>query len=254
MKKIILLTCSLIGSSLIQAKEITTTPISNVPEVMNESIIVEEFFQEPTLVQEVLPVSINDNPWGFFNFRIGTNLTSKYDDYTYNNQTIFSKKTKDFGGEVSIEGYKSFDNFNLGLGLAYQSHMDRKTNISNNNVSYSGAEYDSIPIYLTGRYNFDFLELAFIPYIKANFGYSFNFNSKSINESFNGNSLSYSTNTDDGIYWATGFGVEYQNFNVDLLYGINQAKTKISNNLTNEKYDNNYDSLTLSVGYKFDIY
>ena len=71
----------------------------------------------------------------YLNVRIGGDFGATYtkikDSDTGN--TLLNDKTDGFGGELALEGYKSLtDNFDLGLGMAYQFHAERKTqNIEN---------------------------------------------------------------------------------------------------------------------------
>ncbi|MGL5963401.1 MAG: outer membrane beta-barrel protein, partial [Fusobacteriaceae bacterium] len=215
-------------------------PVTSSKEVVNEPVIMEEVV--------VMPVA---NPWGYVNLRGGWDFWSEYDGFTFDSDPILSSKTKDFGGEVALEVYKHWDKFDLGLGVAYQDHTERKTVTDSDGYSLDGAEYKSVPVYLTGRYNVNYWDWAVTPYLKANIGYSFNFDSDSISENFEGVNTSYSTSVDDGLYWAAGIGMEYAAFNVDVLYGETQAKSKVDG--INSKFDNDYKRVTLSVGYKFDI-
>lgn len=238
MKKLSLLACSLFAfASIAQAKEVAA-PITSSKEVVNEPVIIEEIIVAPVV----------QNPWGFVNLRLGWDFWGKYGDFKRHggdkdNDPPFglSKKAKGFGGEVAAEVYKSWEYFDLGLGVAYQHHMKRK---SSNGVS--GAEFASVPLYLVGRYDINYWNWDATPYIKANVGYSFNFNSKDVD----GPNFSYGSSVDDGFYWAAGFGVQYEEFNVDILYGANYAKTKADG----DKFNNDYERVTLSVGYKFNVW
>ena len=59
------------------------------------------------------------------------------------------------------------------------------------------------------------------------------------------------TDTDNGLYYAVGGGVEYHNFTVDLMYAVNKAETEADD--LNGKEDNDYERVVLAVGYKFNI-
>lgn len=256
MKKLTLLACSLFAfAAVAQAKEVVA-PVTSSKEVVSEPVIVEEI-----IVAQVVPVV--EESTGYINVSVGWDVWNKYKNFSDDGDQFLTKKTKDFGGQVAIEGYKTIDDFDLGLGVAYQHHAKRKTYSytenptrmkDSNTYEAKGAEFQSVPVYLTGKYNFNMLEWAATPYLKANLGYSFNFKSKDVNESWNGDSDSTSTSVDDGLYWAAGAGVQYENFNVELLYGVNKAKTKIKDDEGySKKFKNDYQALTLSVGYKFDI-
>ena len=236
MKKLTLLACSLFAfAAVAQAKEVAA-PVTSSKEVV----------AEPVVIEEVVVAPVVENPWGFINLRAGWDFWSEYGDYTdtRNNAEPYGlgHKTKDFGGELAIEAYKSWDHLDLGLGVAYQHHMKRKTS-----GGVSGAEFKSVPLYVTGRYDINYWDWSATPYIKANVGYSFNFDSKSVNTPDG----DWGTSVDDGLYWAAGVGVQYEDFNVDVLYGANYAKTKVDGG---DKFDNDYERVTLSVGYRFNIW
>jgi hypothetical protein len=215
MKKTILLLAALTVASASYAKE--TMPMAEMP-------------------TETMAVAQSDM---YLNVRVGGDIMAKYDKVY---QDYFDDSTDGFGGEVALEGYKMLDdNFDVGLGLAYQFHADRD---SKNGVD--GVEYDSVPLYLTAKYNF-MTDSNIKPYLKANLGYSFNFNSSDADVA----GTSYSTSVDDGLYWAAGAGMEYDNFTVDLMYAVNKAKS--SEDSYSYKHDNDYDRVVLSVGYIFDL-
>lgn len=186
----------------------------------------------------------------FLNARVGMDLGAKYDDISYFNETVLSDKTDEFGGEIALEGYKNLtNNFDLGLGLAYQMHADRDAQyVQNFNTEVSGLEYDSIPVYLIAKYNVD-TDSEFKPYLKANLGYSFNFNPSNVKDKNFG--IDSESEVKDGIYWALGGGVAYNNFTVDLMYAVTTAKSEVKDFDTEE--DNNYGRIVLSAGYRFNL-
>ncbi len=251
MKKLALLACSLfVLTTVAQAKEVVR-PVTSSKEVMREPVTSsKEVVNEPVVLEEVVPVV--SKPWGYIGLRGGWDFWGEYgsfsnDDDNNNESSRFglSKKTEDFGGEIALEAYKYWDYIDLGLGVAYQQHMERKTY-----DGFSGAEYNSVPLYLTAKYKINYWDWPVSPYLKANIGYSFNFNSKDYNTP-TGN---FGTKVDDGLYWAAGLGWEYESFNVDFLYGVNYAKTKVNNLGNEDKFNNDYQRVTVSVGYNFNIW
>jgi opacity protein-like surface antigen len=188
----------------------------------------------------------------FLNARVGMDLGAKYDDVSVEGYDILNDQTDGFGGEIALEGYKSLtDNFDLGLGLGYQKHADRDNQFVNicqgGGIEVNGVEYASIPLYLTARYNVD-TDSEFKPYLKANLGYSFNFDPSDIEASYGGK---LETKVEDGLYWALGGGVEYNNFTVDLMYAVTTAESELEEE--DYKEDNNYGRIVLSAGYRFDL-
>lgn len=190
----------------------------------------------------------------YLNARFGGDLGASYTGYEYSGVDILSDSTDGFGGELALEGYKSItDNFDLGLGIAYQFHADRdKQGVPGGEIS--GADYNSIPVYLTAKYNFN-LDSGIKPYLKANLGYSFNFDSSDLEakgtRENTGDNYKVSTNVENGLYWALGGGVEYKNFTVDLMYAITTAETEAKKLDGKEK--NDYGRVVLSAGYRFDL-
>lgn len=187
----------------------------------------------------------------YLNARVGGDFVPKYDKFSDEGTTILTDKTDGFGGEIALEGYKSFnDNFDLGVGLAYQMHADRKTQHVGD-VKISGVEYDSVPVYLTAKYNFG-LDSEIKPYLKANLGYSFNLNPSKIKAKESGVSESYKMKVDNGMYWGAGVGLEYNNFTVDVMYAVTGAKTKPKDD-DGSKKNNYYERIVLSAGYRFNL-
>lgn len=191
----------------------------------------------------------------YLNVRIGGDFGASYDKIKdEDGVTVLSDKTDGFGGELALEGYKSLtDDFDLGLGLAYQFHAERKTqNIESDggNPKGTGGEYKSIPVYLTAKYNFN-LNSQYKPYLMANLGYSFNFDSSDAKFKWDGGSDTVGIKVDNGLYWALGGGVEYNNFTVDLMYAVTKAEAE--NDEDNNKDDGDYARFVLSAGYRFNL-
>lgn len=185
----------------------------------------------------------------YLNARFGGDLGAKYDSISAGNLTILNDKTDGFGGELALEGYKSLtDNFDLGLGIAYQFHADRDSQEVSGGY-FKGGEYKSLPVYVTAKYNFN-LDSDVKPYLKANLGYSFNFDSSDVETNFD---APLNTDVENGLYWALGGGLEYNNFTVDLMYAVTTAKSSANIGNVEIKKDNNYGRVVLSAGYKFNL-
>jgi len=190
----------------------------------------------------------------YINTKVGGDIISGYKKiYDDDGNTFLSDKTKGFGGEVAVEGYKILnENIDLGLGVAYQVHATRKHFDYTSNVDVSGVQYSSIPVYVTGRYNF-LLNSEAVPYLKTNLGYSFNFDSSDLEtkNTTNGDKRTDSTDVTGGLYWGIGAGIEYKNYIMELMYAINKCKASTKDNDSKERAD--YDRISLSVGYKFNF-
>ena len=201
----------------------------------------------------------------YLNARFGGDLGAEYTKISVKDDIsdvpVLSNETKGFGGEIAIEGYRGLtDNFDLGLGLAYQFHADReeKSNgvLINGNygqLDSKGGEYNSVPVYLIAKYNFN-LNSEVKPYLKANLGYSFNFGSEDLELSSTtiNESGKAETEVENGLYWAVGGGMEYHNFTVELMYALNKAESKLKD-FDEDKVDNDYGRFVLSAGYKFNL-
>ncbi|MDP0505868.1 MAG: hypothetical protein Q7K47_01445 [Fusobacterium sp. JB019] len=180
--------------------------------------------------------------------KFGTDLSSKYE--YIGTQKYFTDETEGKSYDFSVEALKLIDDkFKVGLGISYQKHNNRKFYKYNPTLTTFGMEYDSIPIYGTLNYNINYKDLTL--YLKANLGYSFNINSSDLRF----NSLKLDSSSENGLYTAFGGGIEYNDFFVELMYGITRSKIKVkyNNKLFNFKESNDYKRVTLSVGYNFNI-
>lgn len=190
----------------------------------------------------------------YINPKIGIDLVSRYEKIDDDNgNSLLGDKTKGVGGEVAIEGYKILnESIDLGLGVAYQDHSDRKHFDYTSNVDTSGVQYRSIPVYLAGRYNF-LLESKTKPYLRANLGYSFNFNSSDLEEkdSVNDQTEKTAIDIDGGLYYGIGTGIEYKDYTIELMYAINQCKSSIDGSHSKDRTD--YDRISLLIGYRFNF-
>lgn len=106
------------------------------------------------------------------------------------------------------------ESLELGAGISYQDHRRPESINSKNYGKIQNTRHKSLPIYTLAKYNIP-LEGNVKPYLKADFGYSFNFDEK------------------------------------DLKGDRERIKTSIGN--TSSKFDYDYSRTTLSVGYKFNF-
>lgn len=155
--------------------------------------------------------------------------------------------------EISLEVTRDItENLELGLGVAYQNHgnVGRKTFYYENNdgeaetLSAKMPSYNSIPIYVVGKYNFGTTTKGYKPYVKADLGISFN---NTDDAEYDGGKIHVSIS--NGVYAGLGVGIEKDNFVFDVSYKFNQAKLKEDG----ETYKYNSNRVMMSVGYRFDI-
>lgn len=159
------------------------------------------------------------------------------------------EKDAKFSYELAVEYRRELvRNFELGVGLAYQDHGKVKTG-NYNGYSTEGDLYDSIPLYITGRYNFK-NSTEFTPYVKTNIGYSFNVNDGTLKEKDILGDTEYDVTAKNGFYYGLGFGLEYKSFIVDLSYQVNYADVE-GDYLNSSKAD--FQRFTLGLGYNFDF-
>jgi hypothetical protein len=163
-----------------------------------------------------------------------------------------NEKTDGIGMSLALEGYYSVsDRFDLGLGVAYFKHADRKDGTyMTTNVKTSGAEYDSIPVYATAKYYISKGERV-NTYLKFDLGYAFNTNGSD----YKVGGINYKTDVDNGVYYGIGGGLEWDNVVLDLMYTSTSSRTKLKGSgLANgDSFDNGYGELTFSAGYKFNL-
>lgn len=203
--------------------------------------------------------------------RAGADLNGEFDTVSYYDLKLNKDEADDFSWEIAVEATREiYPKVELGLGLAYQKHGDPK--FSNDFVEFDGLPdiifdtkfempgYTSIPLYLTAKYNFDAIN-NFVPYVKANLGYSFNdgdgdFKMSGLSEdgTLEGKAKG-NVKIDDGLYYGIGAGFEYNNFTMDLMYQVNEAEAEItvSDLDAKTKKDYDYSRVTLSFGYKFNF-
>lgn len=188
--------------------------------------------------------------------KTGVDVWSKYKSTSIEGTEVSNGDSDGLGFEFALEGTKNItSNLELGIGLAYQRHSDLDKNSFEDagvKLKASVDRYDSIPLYIVSKYNFNAFENGIKPYLKANLGYSFNLDKGSLK--LDGEKIA-DMKMDDGVYFGIGGGIEYQNFFVDLMYQITTAKAKYKTQkpMGTEHYkkDMDYSRVTLGFGYKF---
>ncbi|MGL6097989.1 MAG: OmpW family outer membrane protein, partial [Fusobacteriaceae bacterium] len=218
--------------------------------------ISKEVIAEPAIVEEVIavPVVVAAPAYNIY-AKAGLDVWSEYDTYKFDGIGQNDKDTDNFGFELALESTKNItDNFELGLGVAYQNHAGTEENTIDENAKLEMPKYDSVPVYAVAKYNFN-IDSAFKPYLKANLGYSFNFENGDAEDIYSDEIFEYSTNVKNGLYYGAGVGVEYNNFFTDVMYSVNEAKATLKNedgeSLGKKSFD--YSRVTLGFGYKFNF-
>jgi outer membrane protein W len=181
--------------------------------------------------------------------KTGLDISGKFDKVEIGKEPANKSESDRLGFDLTAEVTREFyPNLELGLGLSYQDH-GRPESINLQGEKIQNAGYKSLPLYGVVKYNIP-LESNIKPYLKADLGYSFNFDEKDLKV----NQDSHKTSVENGLYYGLGAGAEYNNFVVELMYKVNRADIQYEGNgkkLPKKDYD--YSRTTLSIGYKFNF-
>lgn len=181
--------------------------------------------------------------------KTGADISGKFDKVNILGENANKSESDRLGFDLTAEVTKEvYPNLELGLGLSYQDH-GRPESVNHQGEKIQNTGYKSLPIYGVVKYNLP-LESNIKPYLKADLGYSFNFDEKDLKTS----NLSINSSIDNGLYYGLGAGAEYNNFVVELMYKVNRADVQYNGNgEKSPKFDYDYSRTTLSIGYRFDI-
>jgi hypothetical protein len=189
------------------------------------------------LIVLALVTSVASFSAGTAEVRVGLDVNSKFkDDSNGTTQTTYSNDVK-----TSWE-------------LAAEYRMPVWNNLELGDLKM----YDSVPLYVTARYNF-VNKSEFKPYAKMNLGYSFNMNDGSYNYTVSGIQVDIDMNAKNGLYAAIGGGVEYKGYTADLSYQTNYSSLSADysvagTSLGSEDLGNmNFNRITLGLGYNFGL-
>ncbi|MGL4876175.1 MAG: outer membrane beta-barrel protein [Clostridium sp.] len=223
MRKSLILSFASLLAMCSLGKEVPTSVPEVKKEVVNEEkVILDDFLieeEEATTTSDVIEVKDEESSTNLY-LRFGGDAYSKYS----------KGKTKDLGYLFAVEMTRDVtDSFEAGVGTGYQ--------INPKNKDTSIGKYDSVPVYMTFKYDFN-LDSQWTPYLKGNLGYAFNLKETAKNK------------VKDGAYVGAGAGVEYENFFTDVMYQVNFAKVEPENG---KKENLDYSRVTLSLGYKFNM-
>lgn len=241
MKKLSLMLGSLLFvSGVVYGKEVVVAPVE--------------------MVTETVYVAVTPEPVTNIYGKIGLDVWSEYDKSTYGGLKLTDGDTDSLGFEVALEVTRNITkNLELGLGIAYQRHSDYDTySVFDGNMGgkIEFDRYDSVPVYVVGKYNFEQYSNGLKPYLKAVTGVSFNFDKGDVKIKTDSN-INEKINMDieNGLYFGIGGGIEYNDFFVDLMYQVNTAEAELKiNDLRIEEMwetDVDYSRITLGFGYKF---
>ena len=191
--------------------------------------------------------------------KFGVDVVSRFNKISDEGDTLVKAKGK-VAPAIFLEATKNLTpNFEAGLGLGYIWRGKENFEFYDDEDKVSGKfpRYNSVPLYLTGKYNFN-LDSEVKPFVKADLGYSFNRAKK-----LTGTSVDTRHNTTEdisgkikfknGLYASVGVGLEYRNFVTELAYVHTTAKVKWDeeDGSGTDRYNNN--ALRLTVGYKFNF-
>lgn len=170
------------------------------------------------------------------------------------------------GFEIGTEYRRNLGaGFEAGAGIFYKRNNFKKEVLDDALVDEASYDtkyksFNAVPIYATARYNFN-TNSDFVPYIKANLGYSINSGKAKSNYTGVGTSKYYDIagklnekfEFKNGLYYGLGTGLKYKNFFADLSYNVIRAKVE-NNYMSSARYSSVTASgtTTRSTEYEFD--
>lgn len=170
------------------------------------------------------------------------------------------------GFEIGTEYRRNLGaGFEAGAGIFYKRNNFKKEVLDDALVDEASYDtkyksFNAVPIYATARYNFN-TNSDFVPYIKANLGYSINSGKAESNYTGVGTSKYYDIagklnekfEFKNGLYYGLGTGLKYKNFFTDLSYNVIRAKVE-NNYMSSARYSSVTASgtTTRSTEYEFD--
>ena len=158
--------------------------------------------------------------------KFGVDVVSRFNKLSDEGETFVKGKGK-VAPAIFLEATKNVtSDFEAGLGIGYIWRGKENFEFEDSEDKTTGKfpRYDSVPLYLTGKYNFN-LNSEVKPYVKFK----------------------------NGLYASVGVGLEYRNFVTELAYVHTTSKIKWDDEdgSDTERYNNN--ALRLTVGYKFNF-
>lgn len=149
----------------------------------------------------------------------------------------------DPGYVLKVE-YLFGETFEYGVGLAYKELGESDAIDTMNSVSVSGSLLSSTILYGTVKYNLGIEGMQ--PYIKGNLGLT-----SSTSKLWSGSistAANYEISYDPGIYYGLGFGVEYNNYIIELIQEVQTVMIKEDGS---DLVELTASTTTLEFGYKF---
>jgi hypothetical protein len=167
------------------------------------------------------------------------------DSYKIGSETFDGRLTYNAAAEIL---YATTDNTEVGVGISFKANSPTSGEFYSSDSNSSMHLFDSFPIYGIAKYSFPELG-QFQPYVRAYLGMSWN----------SVGSYEYIESCTPGLHTGLGLGGIYGNVIVDLSYVLTQSSITFyhdsdgDNSYTAETRDAKLTSLTLTVGYKFEI-
>lgn len=166
--------------------------------------------------------------------------------------------SKEFGYGAKAEVMKDLGFLSeVGIGIGYQVFGEA--------IEYWGGNltndleepaFSAVPLYGVVKIKLGSNEM-FLPYIRANLGYSFPSETENEDDFENlsvdgGGTEDLEITQSGGAYYGIGAGLVLGGFIIELLYEVNKIDYEIENTTTSEtrEYDNEFSRITLEFGYR----
>lgn len=165
------------------------------------------------------------------------------DKYLIGSENFNGKLTYNLAAELMFETSPETE---VGIGISYKANSSTKGTFYGENSNSSMHLFNSIPIYGVAKYILPEVGM-FTPYVKGYLGMSWN----------QIGSYDYAESITPGLHTGIGIGGTYGSVVADLSYVITQGELEFWHNksgtFVKEKRDVKLTSITLTIGYKFEV-
>lgn len=165
------------------------------------------------------------------------------DKYVIGSENFNGRLTYNLAAELM---YETSPETEVGIGISFKANSSTKGTFYGENSNSSMHLFDSVPVYGIAKYILPEVGM-FTPYVKAYLGISFN----------QIGSYDYAESISPGLHTGLGVGGTYENVVADLSYVITQGELEFWHNksgtFVKEKRDVKLTSITLTIGYKFEV-